>query len=222
MTGISNGSEIKNTIILVLFSLFIGNQALAQRQMENLNRGLIAIRNSNDSAYIGWRLLGTESDDIAFNVYRQSGNKKPVRINKKPVKQSTNYEDGKVNFSTDNTWFVKAILNGAEQEGGKSFTIKANSPIQQYINIPLKTPQGYSPNDVAAGDLDGDEEYEIILHQTGRSIDTPSSGISGLPIFQAYKMDGTMLWEINLGKNIREGAHYTQFMVYDQIGRAHV
>ena len=38
------------------------------------------------------------------------------------------------------------------------------------------------------------------------------------PIFQAYKVDGTFLWEINLGKNIREGAHYTQFMVYDLDG----
>ena len=31
-------------------------------------------------------------------------------------------------------------------------------------------------------------------------------------------MDGTFLWEINLGRNIREGAHYTQFMVFDLDG----
>ncbi|HEY5469685.1 MAG TPA: rhamnogalacturonan lyase, partial [Bacteroidales bacterium] len=80
------------------------------------------------------------------------------------------------------------------------------------------TPAGFSPNDVSVGDLDGDGEYELILHQTGRSIDTPSTGISGIPIFQAYKLDGTFLWEISLGRNIREGAHYTQFMVYDLDG----
>ena len=119
---------------------------------------------------------------------------------------------------TDNSYFVKAVLKGNEQEKSKSFTLKANCPAQQYINIPLRTPIGYTPNDVSAGDLDGDGEYELILHQTGRSIDTPSTGISGIPVFQAYKMDGTFLWEISLGKNIREGAHYTQFMVYDLDG----
>jgi len=90
--------------------------------------------------------------------------------------------------------------------------------VQQYINIPLRTPPGYTPNDVSVGDLDGDGEYEIILHQTGRSIDTPSTGISGIPIFQAYKFDGTFLWQYHLEENIREGAHYTQFMVYDLDG----
>src|SRR6185295_9662417 len=61
-------------------------------------------------------------------------------------------------------------------------------------------------------------EYEIVLHQTGRSHDNSQAGITDPPIFQAYKMDGTLLWTINLGKNIREGAHYTQFMVYDLDG----
>jgi rhamnogalacturonan endolyase len=211
-------SEIRNYTFLTLFLFFTGQFALAQRQMENLDRGVIAIRKANDSIFIGWRMLGTEPDDIAFNIYRQSGNGKPVILNKKPITESTNYEDGDVNFKTDNSYFVKAVLKGKEQEKSKSFTIKAGAPAQQYINIPLRTPPGYTPNDVSVGDLDGDGEYEIILHQTGRSIDTPSPGISGIPIFQAYKMDGTFLWQISLGRNIREGAHYTQFIVYDLDG----
>jgi rhamnogalacturonan endolyase len=193
-------------------------QVTVQRQMENLDRGVIAIRKANDSVYIGWRMLGTEPDEIAFNIYRQRGNEKPVRLNKKPITESTNYEDGKINFKTDNSYFVKAVLKGKEQEKSKSFTLKADAPAQQYITIPLKTKAGYAPNDASAGDLDGDGEYDIILHQSGRGIDNPSTGISGIPIFQAYKMDGTFLWEINLGRNIREGAHYTQFMVYDLDG----
>ena len=211
-------SGIRSYSTLLFFLLITLNQIFAQRQMENLDRGLIAIRTAGDSAYIGWRLLETEPDQIAFNLYRRSGTAKPVRLNKTPIKESTNYVDGTISFAVDNSYFVKAELNGKEQEASKSFTIKANAPAQQYINIPLKTPAGYSPNDASAGDLDGDGEYEIILHQTGKSIDTPSPGISGQPIFQAYKMDGTLLWEINLGKNIREGAHYTQFMVYDLDG----
>ena len=211
-------SKIRNLIIIAFMLIFAETPAMAQRQMENLDRGVVAIRQANDSVYIGWRLLGTEPDEIAFNIYRQSGDKKPVMLNKSPIKESTNYVDGGVNFSTDNSYIVKAILKGVEQKAGKRFTIKANPPAQQYLNIPLKTPVGYAPNDISVGDLDGDGEYEIVLHQTGRGIDTPSPGISGIPLFQAYKMDGTLLWEINLGKNIREGAHYTQFMVYDLDG----
>jgi len=209
--------KTKSLIIPVLV-FFASLSTMAQRQMEYLDRGVIAIRNSNDSVYIGWRLLGTEPSDIAFNLYRQSGNNKPILLNKTPIKESTNFEDGRQDFSVDNSYFVKAILNGQEQKASKSFTIKANSPAQQYINIALRTPPGYTPNDISVGDLDGDGEYEIIVHQTGRSIDTPSPGISDIPIFQAYKMDGTFLWQISLGKNIREGAHYTQFMVYDLDG----
>jgi len=202
-----------------LFLMLVSGPSLkAQRQMENLDRGVVAIRNANDSVYIGWRLLGTEPDDIAFNLYRRSGNEKPEKLNITPITESTNFEDGKQDFSVDNSYFVKAVLNGKEQTESKSFTIKSNSPAQQYINIPLKTPEGYMPNDVSVGDLDGDGAYEIILHQTARGIDSPSPGISGVPVFQAYKLDGTLLWEINLGRNIREGAHYSQFMVSDLDG----
>lgn len=210
-------NKIKYSALALIF-LIAGSQAMGQRQMENLDRGVIAIHKANDSIYIGWRMLGTEPDEIAFNIYRQSGNEKPVRLNKKPIKGSTNYEDGNVNFKKDISYFVKAVLKGKEQGKSVSFTLKANAPAQQYITIPLKTPAGYAPNDASVGDLDGDGEYEVILHQSGRGIDNPSTGISGIPIFQAYKMDGTFLWEITLGRNIREGAHYTQFMVYDLDG----
>jgi rhamnogalacturonan endolyase len=215
---IKGTSKLRSFAALTLILLIAGSQAIAQRQMENLDRGVIAIRKANDSVYVGWRMLGTEPDEIAFNLYRQSGTAKPVKLNKIPIKESTNFEDGKLNYTIDNAYYVKAVLKGVEQEQSKSYTIKAGSPAQQYLNIPLRTPPGYTPNDVSVGDLDGDGEYELIVHQTGRSIDTPSTGISGIPIFQAYKLDGTFLWEISLGRNIREGAHYTQFMVYDLDG----
>ena len=60
--------------------------------------------------------------------------------------------------------------------------------------------------------------HEIVIHMTGRGRDNASSGKTDAPIFHAYRFDGTLLWAINLGKNIREGAHYTQFMVYDLDG----
>ena len=84
-----------------------------------------------------------------------------------------------------------------------------------YLSIPIQTPAGYHANDCSVGDLDGDGEYEIVVHMVGRGRDNSQGGTTTEPIFHAYKLDGTRLWSINLGKNIREGAHYTQFMVYD-------
>src|SRR6185369_2884401 len=109
---------------------------------------------------------------------------------------------------------------GVEGETSRPFLnkIAANAPVRQYFEVPMKTPAGYTINDCSVGDLDGDGEYEIVVHMTGRSKDNSQSGPTDPPILQAYKFDGTLLWSINLGKNIREGAHYTQFMVYDLDG----
>lgn len=188
------------------------------RRMEYLNRGVVAVRMPGDSVLIGWRLFATDPEEIVFNVYRQSGAGKPVKLNQTPVSDCTDFIDASANLKTDNSWFIIPVLNGKNQEKSESFTLKAEAPVQQYISIPVQTPQGYSINDGSVADLDGDGEYEIVIHQSGRGIDNPSTGISGIPRFQAYKMDGTKLWEINLGRNIREGAHYTQFMVYDLDG----
>ncbi|QXU39955.1 rhamnogalacturonan lyase [Pedobacter sp. D749] len=197
---------------------FFATQLFGQRQMEKLGRGVIAVRQNNDSVYVGWRMLGADADEIAFNLYRKSGNNEAIKLNHDPITRSTNFVDAGVKFDLPNSYFVKPILKGIELEASKPFRLPAKSPIQQYLTIPLKTPAGYTPNDASVGDLDGDGEYEIVLHQTGRSKDNSSNGITDPPIFQAYKLDGTFLWEINLGKNIREGAHYTQFMVYDLDG----
>jgi len=190
----------------------------AQRQMEKLDRGVIAIRQNSDSVYVGWRMFGTDADDIAFNLYRKTGNNPAVKLNHDPIIRSTNFVDVGGKFDLPNSYFVKPVLKGHELEASKAFTLIAKASVRQYLTIPLRTPEGYSPNDASVGDLDGDGEYEIVLHQTGRSRDNSSNGPTDPPIFQAYKLDGTFLWEINLGKNIREGAHYTQFMVYDLDG----
>src|SRR5439155_5235986 len=82
----------------------------------------------------------------------------------------------------------------------------------------LQTLPGHTPNDAAVGDLDGDGEYEIVLKQEMRPRDNSQKGRTGETKLEAYKLDGTFLWRINLGKNIREGAHYTPFLVYDLDG----
>ena len=157
-------------------------------------------------------------DGIAFNLYRKSGNQTAVKLNETIITGATNFIDLKADTSISNTWFVKSIIKNKETEEAGSFTIAAKASIQQYLSIKLKNIAGYQPNDVSVGDLDGDGQYDIVLHQTGRGRDNASTGLTDAPIFQAYKLDGTLLWEINLGTNIREGAHYTQFMVYDLDG----
>jgi rhamnogalacturonan endolyase len=111
----------------------------------------------------------------------------------------------------------------------KAFTLAANAPARSYLSIPLEpppagtTPDGlaytYTANDCSAADLDGDGEYEIILKwDPTNSKDNAFGGFTGSVFLDAYKLDGTRLWRINLGRNIRAGAHYTQFMVYDLDG----
>jgi len=190
----------------------------AQRLMENLDRGLIAVNQGEGKVYVGWRMLGTDPDDIAFNLYRRTEGRKEVRLNKSPIIESTNFVDESVDLTKSNTYFVKSVLKGKEKAERGSFVLKADAPVRQYLSIPLQTPEGYTPNDASVGDLDGDGQYDIVLHQAGRGRDNSHAGFTDPPIFQAYKMDGTLLWTINLGKNIREGAHYTQFIVMDLDG----
>ena len=184
----------------------------AQRTMEHLNRGVVAIPDSNKT-FISWRLLASDPDDIAFNVYKQSP-RGPLKLNATPIKNVTWFLDETGNSSTQRTYLVKSLLKGKEVETSAPFTIEAGNN-KPYLSIPLQTPPGYTPNDGSVGDLDGDGTYEIVVHMTSRGRDNSHAGITDPPIFHAYKLDGTLLWRINLGKNIREGAHYTQFMVYD-------
>ena len=195
-----------------------------QRQMESLNRGLVAVLQDEGKVWVSWRLLGTDPERVTFNLYRSTAGGTAVKLNSRPLAGPTSFVDTSADLTKSNTYFVRMVTRGRMQRAGKSFTLAAESPVRQYLSIPLRTPENYSPNDASAGDLDGDGEYEIVLHQTGRSRDNAQAGITDPPILQAYKLDGTFLWEINLGSNIREGAHYTQFMVYDldSDGRAEV
>jgi rhamnogalacturonan endolyase len=203
--------------LTITLSLFF-SMSFAQRQMEYLNRGLVALNQGGGKVFISWRMLGTEPNDIAFNLYHKTGSKAAVKVNAKPITEATSYTQERVDSTVANSWYVKAVLNSKEEAPGNSYTLAARAPAQQYMTIPLKNPKGYISNDASVGDLDGDGEYEIILHQTGRGRDNSSAGLTDPPVFQAYKLDGTLLWQINLGRNIREGAHYTQFMVFDLDG----
>lgn len=186
------------------------------RQMERLNRGLVAVKVEN-GVFLGWRLFGTEAMDTPFYVYRNG-----QRINREPIVSCTNYLD------TDGD--EKCIYSVTTDDQPDDFTTGSTSVLPtNYLSIPLRIPDGgttpdgvsytYNANDVSVGDLDGDGEYEIVLKwDPTNSHDNAHAGYTGNVYLDAYKINGTLLWRIDLGVNIRAGAHYTQFMVYDLDG----
>jgi rhamnogalacturonan endolyase len=191
---------------------------LAQRQMENLSRGVVAVRQPDDSVFVGWRLFGTDPDETAFNLYRVTDQNAPVKLNPEPIATVTHFVDRTPDLQKTNAYFVRPALAGQELPPSARFVLPPNAPARQYLSVPLQTPTNTTPNDISVGDLTGDGEYEIVIHMTPRGRDNSHAGFTDAPILQAYKLDGTLLWTINLGLNIREGAHYTQFMVYDLDG----
>lgn len=215
--------------VLIAATLLSTIGARAQRQMENLGRGVVAIRTGTSSVYVGWRLLGTDPDDLGFNLYRVPNGGAAVKLNSSPVTDSCNFADTGATLTQSNAWFVRPVTNGVEWASSAAFGLAANTATQPYLSIPLQVPAGgttpagvgytCSVNDCSAADLDGDGEYEIIVKwDPSNSKDNAQSGYTGNVLLDAYKLDGTMLWRIDLGINIRAGAHYTQFMVYDLDG----
>jgi rhamnogalacturonan endolyase len=196
------------------FSLLWATQP-APAQMERLGRGLVAVRQSATHAYIGWRWLGTDTPDLAFNLYRATGEGAARKLNDAPLSATTDFVDASADLSQPNAYFVRPIAGGLEQAPSAAFSLPANAPVRPYLEIPLQTLPGNTPNDASVGDLDGDGEYEIVLKQEMTPRDNSQSGETGETKLEAYKLDGTLLWRINLGRNIREGVHYTQFLVYD-------
>jgi rhamnogalacturonan endolyase len=207
------------TAALLLAPACLGRTAvLVPRQMEHLGRGLVALQQDTNRVFVSWRLLGTDPEDIGFHLYCASGDAAPVRLNSELLRGPTCFVDQKSRPDQPRRYVVRAVLDGREGAPSAAFTLKAHAPAQPYLSIPLQTLPGHTPNDASVGDLDGDGEYEIVLKQEQRGRDNAQRGTTGQTKLEAYKLDGTLLWRIDLGRNIREGAHYTQFMVYDLDG----
>ena len=179
------------------------------RQLERLDRGLVAVPSDN-GMLVSWRKLASDGDNFGVNIYRND-----EKISTTPVVGKTNYFD-------------------AQGTGGAVYEIRAEGKVlattaaweKPYLSIPVVppkdavTPDGvaysYTANDASVGDLDGDGRYEVIVKwYPTNAKDNSQSGYTGNLFIDAYTLEGDQLWRIDLGKNIRAGAHYTQFMVYD-------
>ena len=269
---------MKNFSWLVLLAAALASSPalLAQPQMDNLGRGVVAIHQPDGRIAVSWRVLGTDPAAIAFNLYRKSdplpgrdfggarggpggrgtsgkasatapatggaatvppgrsrtssggrggftgSSGEPVKLNAEPLTGPTFFVDETANLATKTAYFVRAVINGVEQEPSAAFTLPAGAPPLPYLSVPLQPPEGAMPGDASAADLDGDGEYDLVVKFEQRPRDNSQGGATGTTFLQGYKLDFTngprLLWTINLGKNIREGAHYTQFQVYDLDG----
>ncbi|MFD5824637.1 rhamnogalacturonan lyase [Lentzea sp. NPDC060358] len=178
------------------------------------DRGLVSIRSvRGDGNFVSWRLLSSDPAAQGFDVYRDG-----VRVNKAPVTTATSYLDA--GASTTASYSVRpagGVSAAATPEVGTLATSR---------DVPIQIPaSGYVANDTSIGDLDGDGEQELVLKWDPENAkDNSQAGVTGNVYLDAYKLNGTRLWRIDLGRNIRAGAHYTQFQVfdYDGDGRAEV
>ncbi|PFO06250.1 rhamnogalacturonan lyase [Bacillus sp. AFS076308] len=189
-------------------------------QLEYLDRGLVAASTS-EGVFLSWRLLANEVKGssktgltgVDFNVYRDG---KKIAT----VTDSTNFLDK--GGSTTSKYYVSSVLDGKELDQSASVTAWG----QAYYDLALKkpadgvTPAGetytYSANDMSVGDVDGDGKYEFFVKwYPSNAKDVSQVGYTGNTYIDCYKLDGTLLYRIDLGVNIRSGAHYTQFLVYD-------
>ena len=206
------------------------NYDYSKLQREQLNRGVVAVRTEDGKVAVSWRTLMSDPKGQPYDVYRNG-----VKLNTKPLTTGGTFFIDEQPLQTDATYEVRG--------GGSSgkWLLKADAPIG-YLTIPLQKPEGgqvpvmqqtpppgrrpgrwrdngsyqYTANDASVGDVDGDGQYEIFLKwEPTNARDNSHDGYTGPVLIDCYRLDGTRLWRIDLGRNIRAGAHYTQFMVYD-------
>lgn len=188
---------------------------------ERLGRGVAVVKQDRNEAFVTWRYLDTDPKGIAFEVYRDG-----KKITPRPITDRTWYVDSSVPEG-DVLYEVRPVQGGEDAPSG-NFVMAAQAPVG-YIEIPLYYPQGgktpdgrnytYSAGDASIGDVDGDGEYEIVLKwDPSNAHDNAHDGYTGNVLFDCYRLTGERLWRIDLGPNIRAGAHYTQFMVFDLDG----
>ncbi|MEM2296226.1 MAG: hypothetical protein QXH10_02135 [Ignisphaera sp.] len=207
-----------------------GQGGLEGRVMEKLGRGLVALRISNNSVWLSWKLLATDPNNTMFNIYRRIGYGPLVKVNNEPLYLTwfiDNLTD--FDFSEPVTYYVVSVIDGVEVEVSKPYTLNPGTPIGNYISIPLRQDALNFAGAVQGarlagiGDLDGDGEYEIVVKRGDQDLDPSQASIpTHLPQetykLEAYKLDGTFLWRVDLGRNIRPGIYYSPFVVYDLDG----
>ena len=203
-------------MLLLVGSIFAFSQPYSG---EKLSRGLIGIP-TEEGMYFSWRMTLEDAAGLQFDLYRSSNGGAEVKLNKEPIDRTSDFLDRTVDYTVDNRWTLKATTGEVA-----TWTRLKGEERNPYLSIPICKPEDgeiagepftYTANDCSVGDLDGDGEYEIILKWSpSNSKRPPQRGFTGNTYLDAYKMDGTRLWRIDLGSNVRSGAATTNFLVFD-------
>ena len=206
---------MRKTLFTLLSLILLSTpQSKAQTYVERLSRGVVAVPAAEKGNFVSWRFLSTDKQGTTFNLMRDGD------VIASGLANVTNFTD--INGTKDSRYAVQTLVNGTVQETSDEIQAWA----QPYLSVPLirpldqTMPDGktctYTPNDCSTADMDGDGDYEIILKwDPSNSHDNSHTGYTGEVFLDCYKTEGVMMWRVSLGKNIRAGAHYTQFMVYD-------
>lgn len=207
-------------------------------QNEHPDRGLVVAKGQADGKYFAsWRLLDDDAPDVSFTLLRDG---KPYKEN---VTGTTSLE---VEGTPTSRWQVVANTASklqSPQHKLQTSKFKLQSKVvlpwqDSYLKLRVTPPAtvtndkgtfSYTANDCSVGDVDGDGQYELFVKWSSREADNSNDGFTGNVYISCYKLDmedprkdPKCLWTVDLGKNIRAGAHYTQFMVadFDGDGRA--
>lgn len=203
-------------ILLLCGSIYAFSQPYTA---EKLSKGLVGIP-TEKGMYFSWRMTLDDAPGLQFDIYRSTNGGTAIKLNKEPISQTADFLDEGTDFKVTNRWILKA-----DNREVATWTHSAEEELHPYLSIPIRKPEdgeiagehfSYTANDCSIGDLDGDSEYEIILKWSpSNSKRPPQRGFTGNTYLDAYKMDGTLLWRIDLGPNIRSGAATTYFLVFD-------
>lgn len=169
------------------------------------------------SALISWRLLKTDPSNVAFDIYKSVDGETEVKLNEEPISNTTSWVDADIDVSKTNVYRV-TLANQAETLCDYTFTSEMAEKFYHEIRLDMNVPDAsitYSPDDIQLGDLDGDGELEIVVKREPYDGANQGGWNNGSTLLEAYKMDGTFLWQIDLGINIRSGSHYTSYILYD-------
>lgn len=224
---------MRRTAALVAAALALGawgtaasaaNATHAPRWVEALDRGAVAVpaagggNSDGGGNLVSWRLLAGDAPGTTFDVYRDG-----KKVNAQPLAGGTNLLDKTGTLKS--TYVIRALAGGKEVGASSPVAVWADG----FVNVPIEQPPGgvtpagqaytYSAQETSVADLDGDGQYDVIVKwDPSNAKDNAFDGYTGEVYLDAYTLAGKRLWRLNLGKNIRAGAHYTQFQVYDYDG----
>lgn len=224
-------TDNEQTVVPVITPRVVLDRALWGSINTTSNATDASLAADNGKILISWRLFSVDQNDVSFDLYRESNGGKRVKLNSKPISNSTCWQDTNADLSVDNTYY---LCFSGEKDPIDSYTIKGSRTSKglPYVSIPLKSTSDlgawkYDANDASVGDLDGDGMPEIVIRRVlgTDNIETEGTSVEGINVnsdlearhtnlYEAYRLDGTFLWRVASGPNINLG-NASSFAVCD-------